>query len=93
MLYNRERVFARNCEVREVDLNTTNEFLNLYHLQNTCRNQQIRLGLYYNDELIEIMTFGTPRLNKNYQFELLRLCTRPDYIVVGGANKLFNYFI
>lgn len=93
MLYNRERVFARNCEVREVDLNTTNEFLNLYHLQNTCRNQQIRLGLYYNNELIEIMTFGTPRFNKNYQFELLRLCTRPDYIVVGGANKLFNYFI
>lgn len=93
MLYNRERIFARNCEVREVDLDTTNEFLNLYHLQNTCRNQQFRLGLYYNNELVEIMTFGTPRFNHNYQYELLRLCTRPDYIVVGGANKLFNYFI
>lgn len=93
MLYNRERIFARNCEVREVDLDTTNEFLNLYHLQNTCRNQQFRLGLYYNNELVEIMSFGTPRFNHNYQYELLRLCTRPDYIVVGGANKLFNYFI
>ena len=93
MLYNRERIFARNCEVREVDLDTTNEFLNLYHLQNTCRNQEFRLGLYYNNELVEIMTFGTPRFNHNYQWELLRLCTRPDYVVVGGANKLFNYFI
>ena len=38
------------------------------------------------------MTFGKPRYNKNYQWELLRLCTNSDYIIVGGAERLFKYF-
>ncbi len=93
LLMEKKRIFARNCKIKEVDLETTNEFLNFYHLQNTCRNQSIRLGLYYKDELIEIMTFGKPRYNTKYQYELLRLCTKPGYLVVGGANKLFTHFI
>ena len=47
----------------------------------------------YNNELIQVMTFGKPRYNKNYQYELLRLCTKFKYKVVGGSKKLFNYFI
>ena len=93
LLSEKKKLYARNCEVREVDLQLTNEFLDLYHLQNHCRNQEIRLGLYYNNELVEIMTFGKPRYNKTYQYELLRLCSRPDYIIIGGAKKLFTYFI
>lgn len=38
------------------------------------------------------MTFGKPRYNKNYEYELLRLCTKSTYSVVGGAEKLFKYF-
>lgn len=45
------------------------------------------------DKLIELMTFGKPRYNKNYEWELLRLCTHKDYKVVGGAERLFKYFI
>lgn len=87
------RIYARNCTVKEVSLKDTNNFLNLYHLQGTCRNQTIRLGLYYNDNLISLMTFGKPRYNKNYEYELLRLCTKFDFEVVAGASKLFTYFI
>ena len=39
------------------------------------------------------MTFGTPRYNKKYDYELLRLCTNTDYRVLGGASKLFKHFI
>ena len=39
------------------------------------------------------MTFGKPRYNKNYEYELLRLCTKFDFEVVAGASKLFTYFI
>ena len=45
------------------------------------------------NELIEIMTFGKPRYNKNYEWELLRLCSHKDYKIVGGAERLFNHFI
>ena len=87
------KIYARNCEIRDVSIKDSNEFLSKNHLQGTCKNQSIRLGLYHNNDLIELMTFGKPRYNKNYKYELLRLCTKLNYMVVGGSNKLFNYFI
>lgn len=39
------------------------------------------------------MTFGKPRYNKNYEWELLRLCTKSEYRIVGGAEKLFKHFV
>ena len=90
----KERIYARKCILKEVSNKETTEFLNKYHLQNTCRGQNIRLGLYTSDgDLVQIMTFGRPRYNKNFEYELLRLCTKSGYIVIGGAEKLFNYFI
>lgn len=93
LLQDKKPLYARKLEVKEVDKKECNEFLNNYHLQNTCNGQEIRLGLYKDNELIEIMTFGKPRYNKNYEWELLRLCTKPEYKVVGGAEKLFKHFI
>ncbi len=93
LLQDKETLYARKLEVKEVDKKECNEFLNNYHLQNSCNGQEIRLGLYKDNKLIEIMTFGKPRYNKNYQWELLRLCTKPEYKVVGGSEKLFKHFI
>lgn len=90
LLLPRERVFARKCEVREVDLSTTREYLNKYHLQGYAKDA-IRLGLYYNNELASIMTFGKPRYNKTCEYELIRYCS--SYNVVGGAEKLFSHFL
>ena len=83
MFINKKILYARNLKIKEVDVLKTSEFLNKYHLQNNCRGQEVRLGLYKDNELIEIMTFGKPRYNKNYEWELLRLCTKPEYKVVG----------
>ena len=90
LLLPRKRIFARKCEVRDVDLSTTREYLNTYHLQGYARDS-IRVGLYYNDELVSIMTFGKPRYNKKCEYELIRYCS--SYDVVGGAEKLFTHFI
>lgn len=92
-LLNKVTLRASACEIKEVNKAETDSFLSLHHLQGKCRNTQIALGLYYNNELLQIMTFGKPRYNSRYQHELLRLCTKNGYIVYGGANKLFNYFI
>lgn len=93
MLLDKKVLYGRQLDIREVDKETCDEFLYAYHLQNSCRGQNIRLGLYRGDELVELMTFGTPRYNKECQYELLRLCTKCDYKVVGGAEKLFKEFI
>ena len=88
---NQSRIYARKCEIREASKKDCDIFLNKYHLQGTCNNQSIRLGLYYNDSLVSIMTFGKPRYNRKYEYELLRYCSNSK--VIGGSNKLFSYFI
>lgn len=89
----KESVYARKCTVVEIDRDTACKFELEHHLQGTCKGQQVCLGLYYQGKLIEVMTFGLPRYNRNYQWELLRLCTNSDYKVLGGATKLFSYFV
>ena len=91
LLKSRVTVYARKCDVRVVSDIDTNKYLDMYHLQGTCRGQKIRLGLYHDNQLVSLMTFGKSRFNKNCEYELLRYCSH--YNVVGGAEKLFKYFI
>ena len=93
LFMNTNILYARKLALKEINNEDANNFLNTYHLQNTCNGQLVRLGLYQNDELIQVMTFGKPRYNKKYDWELLRLCTKADYKVIGGSEKLFKYFI
>ena len=85
-----KRIYARKCEIREVGFNESLEFLNANHLQGSCVSS-IRFGLYYNNELIQLITFGKSRFDKTYDYELLRLCTLKGYCVIGGASKLFKH--
>jgi hypothetical protein len=92
LLLPKERVFARKTKVFGIDKKEVREFLNEHHLQGSCNGQSVCLGLRDEyGELISLMTFGKPRYNKNYQWELLRYCSSKS--VVGGAEKLFKYFI
>lgn len=93
MLKEKQTLYARNLVLAEITEDETKAFLEQYHLQGNCNGQSVRLGLYRNTELIQIITFGKPRYNKKYQWELLRLCTKAEYKVVGGAEKLFKHFI
>lgn len=93
MLVPTKGIYARNCEVKEVSVAECNLFMDQFHLQNSCRGQLYRYGLYYGDALLQVMTFGKPRYRKNVKFELLRLCSVPGITVVGGASKLFQAFV
>ena len=85
-------VYARQCEVKEIDNDTYKKFLKEFHLQGYV-SSKIKLGLFYNDILISIMSFGVPRFTKNYEYELSRYCSRTGYKIVGGASKLFTFFV
>lgn len=93
LLLEKTAIYARNCNIRIIDFKTAVEFESLNHLQGSCKGQTVCLGLYYDTQLLQLMTFGKPRYNRNYEWELLRLCTKSGYIVIGGASKLFKYFI
>ncbi|AEF56745.1 Hef [Campylobacter phage vB_CcoM-IBB_35] len=87
-----KKIYARKCIIKELNYNEVSDFLNENHLQKSTVSK-INLGLFYNDKLVEVMTFGKPRFNKNYEYELIRLCTLKHYSVIGGASKLFKYFL
>lgn len=90
-------IYARKCIIKEVGSQESNIFLDNNHIQGRS-SASIKLGLYYNDELVSLMTFSSPRINMGakqhkQQWELVRFCSKLNTRVVGGASKLFNYFI
>jgi very-short-patch-repair endonuclease len=93
------KIYARNCEIKEInDNNLIKEFLDKNHIQGFI-GSKIKLGLFYNNELISLMTFGNRRIamgkkltNEN-EYELLRFCNELNTNAIGGASKLFKYFI
>ena len=85
------KIYARNCELRQVPKSEYQEFTSKYHLQGPTKGFSLCLGLYYNGALVEIMSWCRPRFNKNYECELLRLCSHSEYKIVGGAEKLFKH--
>lgn len=87
---NRKKIYARQCSVSLVDTRECKSFLNDYHLQGYIK-ADICLALMYEGEIAALMTFSKPRYNRNYQFELLRYCSK--YNIVGGAEKLFKHFV
>lgn len=87
------KIYARECEIREVVNKDKNEFLNRNHLQGEDKST-VKFGLYYNNELVSLMTFRkTSRFDKDSDWELMRFCNKLNTAVIGGASKLFAYFI
>ena len=94
LLISNKRVYARKCSLEKIDKKTAHDFCNNYHLQGQARIDSICYGLYYDEELVEVMTFGKMRLKKQQEghYELHRLCTKSGITVVGGASKLLKAF-
>ncbi len=92
-----ETMYARKCVIKTVNSSNSREFLNMNHLQGNA-NAAVKLGLYYNDELVSLMTFGSLRKNLGQkaiegEFELLRFANKLNISVIGGASRLFKYFL
>jgi hypothetical protein len=85
-------VYARKCQIKEISTQEYNNFCENFHLQGIC-GAKVKLGLFYKDELVQIMSFGCPRFTNNFKWEILRECSRLGYCVVGGKQRLWSYFV
>ena len=90
LLLPKTKIYARNCILKNVEVHEAAAFINTYHLQGYARDS-IRLGLYADNKLVSIMTFGRPRYNLTADYELIRYCS--SCTVIGGAEKIFKYFL
>lgn len=90
-LHKAEKIYARKCKIQEISSKQADEFLTRTHLQGTCASSH-KLGLFYQDKLVSVMTFGNCRFGKIANYELLRFSSELGTVVVGAAGKLFAYF-
>ena len=82
------KIYGRKCIISEINNKDANDFLFENHLQGPISGKSI--GLYYNNDLVSIITYGKPRYNKNYDIEILRFCNKKDTVVIGGLSKLVS---
>lgn len=93
---NDKRIFGRKCDIREVSSKDAKIFNNNNHLQGNI-NSSYRIGLYFENELVSLMTFGKLRKSlgsksKEGEWELYRFCNKIGTSVQGAFSKLLNHF-
>jgi len=93
----KERVYARKCEIREVNLEDARNFMEANHIQGYTA-ATLKLGLFYNNRLESLILLNRLRasMNKyNYQdsWDIIRFASNIEKIIVGGFGKLLKYFI
>ena len=91
----KNKIFARKCEVKELVSDDTRLFLDNNHLQGFTRSN-LKLGLYYDGELVSLMTFdhfeGRNKMEEG-GWNLNRFCNVLNTNVIGSASKLFKFFL
>jgi len=84
-----------DCVISEINNETSSNFLKENHIQGNI-NSSIKIGLFYHNTLVSIMTFSKLRNvlgNKKVdEYELLRFCNKINHNIVNSSIKLYNYF-
>lgn len=85
------KIPARKCTVQKIDF--PREFLSTNHIQGAGAPTSCNYGLFFEGELVAVMTFAKPRFSHICTTELVRYCSLLDVTVVGGAGKLLKAFV
>ena len=85
-------VYARKATIAQIDASQERKFIDSNHIQGYVPSSYC-VGLFYDNELISIMSFKRTRFSKKAEWELLRFCNILNTTVMGGAERLFSHFI
>lgn len=90
-------IYARKCDVKEISNEDYKKFCEKNHVQG-YHKASVKIGLYYNGELVQIASFSKCRnlgrtKKETYDYEWVRGCPASNNSVIGGTSKLFNYFV
>lgn len=88
-----KKISAKKLKIKKIKQKDANSFLNKYHVQGGTKEQSYCYGLFYNDDLVSVATFGKSRFNKNCDYEFIRYAVKSGYIIHGASQRLFNAFI
>jgi hypothetical protein len=83
------KIWARECEIIEVNSAEQREFFNRVHIQGWVAAKKA-YGLYYNDKLVQCISVGNNRYRSN-ELEILRFASEMNTTVVGGLSRLLKH--
>ena len=91
------KIYARECDIRDVIFKDTEQFLIRNHIQGSCRSS-INIGLYHEDKLVALGTFSKQRVatglrNKEHHYELIRFASELHTQIIGGFDRVIKHFI
>jgi hypothetical protein len=49
--------------------------------------------MYFNKELMSVMTFVKSRFDTAVEWEMSRFCSKLGHTVIGGSSRLFSHFV
>jgi len=87
---NEHRIYARSCEIVEIDTHDKNVFLEENHIQGQDKSK-FKYGLYHEGVLVSVMTFSSARFTKSCDWELSRFAVKGNYTVIGAFSKLLAH--
>ena len=90
-----DKIYARDCTVRIISNAEAKPFNEQNHLQGH-RNAKVTYGLFYHDNLVQLMSFSQTHYNRNLkddEWEIIRGCPGSNNVVTGGVGRLFKHFI
>lgn len=92
-IHGSSRIFARKCGIAEITSKEANLFLKQNHIQGSGRSNY-RCGLFFEDKLVAVMTFSKSNISRKInEWEINRFCSILNTNIVGGASRLFKYFV
>jgi hypothetical protein len=91
ILGNKE-IYARKTKIIKLASSEERKFLEENHLQGYS-SSSVCYGLEYNNQVIALMSFGRPRFNSGYEWELVRLAYKEGIKVIGGTEKVSDTLV
>lgn len=88
-----EKIYARKCKIVVKNSADMKEFFDKNNIQG-FRPGKFSICLEYNNEIVMAYQMGSAFFGKGkYEWEVIRGATKLGYNVIGGASKIWKYFL
>ena len=83
---------ADDCDIR----NVSSEEARKFYAENSAiygnRHSRMNYGLFYQDNLVYLMSFSASKFNEEFDYQLIALSNRKSYHIINAESKLLYYF-
>lgn len=88
----RRKIDARKCTITSISATAARTFCETNHIKGYS-NSAVKLGCFFDNELVSVMTFSKNRFNRDGSYEVVRFCSLLNTVVRGVGSKFIKHFI